>query len=38
MRVVGVDWEDQRRRKVIKKILLKGESMGWPFAVSGAGG
>ena len=38
MRAVGVDWEDQPRRKVIKTILSKGESMGWPFAVFGAGG
>ena len=36
MRAARVDWEDQRRRKVVKKILPKGESTGRPFAVLGA--
>ena len=36
MRAARVDWEDQRRRKVVKKILPKGESIGRPFAVLGA--
>ena len=35
MRAVRVDWEDRRRRKVVKKILPKGESTGRPFAVLG---
>ena len=35
MRAARVDWEDQRRRKVVKKILPKGESTGRPFAVQG---
>ena len=36
MRAAHVDWEDQQRRKVVKKILPKGESTGRPFAVLGA--
>ncbi len=36
MRAVRADWEDQRRRKVAKKILREGESIGRPFAVLGA--
>ena len=35
MQAARVDWEDQRRRKVVKKILRKGESTGRPFAVLG---
>jgi len=38
MRAVGVDWEDQPRRKVTRKVRSKSEPMGWPFAVFGAGG
>jgi hypothetical protein len=38
MRAVGVDWEDQPRRKVTKKIRSKKRVNRWPFAVSGAGG
>ena len=36
MRAVRADWEDRRRRKVVRKILPKGESIGRPFAVLGA--
>ena len=36
MRAMRADCEDQRRRKVVKKILSKGESTGRPFAAFGA--
>ena len=36
MQAVRADWKDRRRRKVVKKILPRGESTGRPFAVLGA--
>ena len=36
MRAMRAACEDQRRRKVVKKILPKGESTGRPFAALGA--